>query len=59
MVKQANIPEKTEQPRSPSHMPENSFFFEKMIPTALVLMAVVTVGLILVAMGVLLGLITF
>jgi hypothetical protein len=59
LVKQANIPQKTEQPRSPSHMPENSFFFEKLIPTFLMVMAVITVGLILFALSVLFGLVNF
>ena len=59
MVKQANIPQKAEQERSPSHMPENSFFFDKLIPSALALMAVITVGLILFALSVLFGLVTF
>lgn len=45
--------------RSKSHMPENSFFFEKAVPVLLVVFGVVMAGLILFAAGVLLGLIHF
>lgn len=45
--------------RQSSRMPKNSTLFEKVIPTLLVVMAVVTVGLILFALGVLVGLVTF
>lgn len=40
-------------------MPERSVFFEKVVPILLVLMGVVMVGLIVFALGVLLGLIAF
>lgn len=40
-------------------MPKNSLLFEKIIPAVLILFAVVTVGLIGFAVGVLLGWITF
>ena len=40
-------------------MPEQSFFYEKVIPATLVGAAIVTAGLILFAAGVLLGLINF
>jgi len=46
-------------PRSKSRMPENSVFFEKIIPVVLVIMGVVTIGLILFAAGVLLGFVSF
>lgn len=55
MNKKAN-PSKT---RQASHMPEGSPFFEKVVPALLIFMAVVTVGLILFALSVLLGLISF
>lgn len=42
-----------------SRMPERSVFFEKVVPILLVVMGVVMVGLILFALGVLLGMITF
>ena len=44
---------------SKSRMPENSVLFEKVIPAALVFMGILTVTLILFAMGVLLGVIQF
>lgn len=42
-----------------SHMPKNSILFEKIIPISLLVMGVITVGLILFAAGVLLGLVKF
>ena len=42
-----------------SHMPKDSFLFEKVVPASLIIMGIVTVGLILFAAGVLLGLIKF
>ena len=47
------------QPHDKSRIPGNSTFFEKIIPALLILMGVVTVVLILLAAGVLLGLIRF
>ena len=44
---------------SKSHMPPNSFLFEKIVPIALIAMGVVTVGLILFAAGVILGIVHF
>ena len=41
------------------HMPENSVFFEKIVPALLILMGIITGGLILFAAGVLLGLVHF
>ena len=45
--------------RRKSHMPENSIFFEKLIPMLLIGLAVVMGGLILFAAGVLLGFVSF
>ena len=42
-----------------SHMPKDSFLFEKVVPAALILMGIVTLGLILFAAGVLLGIVRF
>lgn len=42
-----------------SHMPRNSVLFEKIIPALLILMGVITVGLMLFAAGVLLGIVHF
>jgi len=42
-----------------SHIPPNTFLFEKIVPTALIAMGIVTVGLILFAAGVLLGIVHF
>lgn len=42
-----------------SHMPEDSAFFEKVVPALLILMGVLTAVLILFAAGVLLGIIHF
>ncbi len=45
--------------RQSNRMPENSPFFEKVVPSLLIFMAVVTVALILVAISVLTGIISF
>jgi hypothetical protein len=45
--------------RGKSHMPANSVFFEKVVPILLALMGLLTVGLVLFAAGVLMGLIKF
>ena len=42
-----------------SHMPENSLFYEKVVPILLVVMGILTTVLILFAAGVLLGIIRF
>ena len=55
MNKKANL----SKPRQRSRIPEGSPFFEKVVPALLIFMAVVTVGLILFALGILLGLISF
>ena len=44
---------------SKSHIPEKSFLFEKIVPFALILMGVITLGLMLFAAGVLLGIVHF
>jgi len=44
---------------SKSHMPEHSVLFEKIVPALLILMGIITVGLILFAAGVLLGIVHF
>ena len=44
---------------SKSHMPENSFLFEKIIPAALIVLGLVTLGLILFALSLLLGIVHF
>ena len=51
----------TGQPRSnsKSHIPKDSIFFEKIVPMALILMGLITLGLILFAAGVLLGIVQF
>lgn len=42
-----------------SHIPKDSFLFEKVVPAALILMGIITLGLILFAAGVLLGIVQF
>lgn len=42
-----------------SHMPEDSTFFERVIPALLIFMGILTVALILFAAGVLLGIVRF
>jgi hypothetical protein len=44
---------------SKSHIPPNSILFEKIVPVALIVMGIVTVGLMLFAAGVLLGIVHF
>lgn len=45
--------------KNKSHMPKNSLFFEKIVPVSLVTMSIVTIGLVLFAAGVILGIIQF
>jgi hypothetical protein len=45
--------------RRPSRIPEDSFLFEKLIPTSLIIMAILTAGFILFALGVIIGLVKF
>ena len=51
----------TNQPRSvgKSHIPPNSFLFEKIVPIVLIALGIITVGLMLFAAGVLLGVVHF
>jgi len=42
---------------SKSHMPENSFLFEKVVPAILIFLGVVTLGLILFALSLLFGIV--
>lgn len=44
---------------SKSHMPENSVLFEKIVPAALILLGIITLGLILFALNLLLGIVPF
>ena len=46
-------------PKAKSHIPQNSILFEKIIPVVLILLGVITLGLMLFAAGVLLGIIHF
>lgn len=46
-------------PKFKSHIPQNSILFDKIIPIALILMGVITLGLMLFAAGVLLGIVHF
>lgn len=46
-------------PRTKSRIPEESTFFNKVVPLLMIVMALVMGGLILFAAGVLLGLVTF
>jgi hypothetical protein len=45
--------------RSKSHMPQHSFFFDRIVPILLIIMAIILVGLMLFAAGVLVGLVHF
>lgn len=42
-----------------SHMPKDSVFFEKIVPISLIFLGVITLGLILFAAGVILGIVQF
>ena len=44
---------------STSHIPEKSFLFEKIVPIALITMGIVTIGLMVFAAGVVLGIVHF
>ena len=46
-------------PEEANRIPKESFFFRKVVPALLALMALLTAGLILFALGILFGLITF
>jgi hypothetical protein len=62
-IRQKHIHEEpmTAQPQlnRKSHIPRNSVFFEKIVPVALLVMGMITLGLILFAAGVLLGIVHF
>jgi hypothetical protein len=45
--------------KSKSHMPKDSLFFEKIVPISLIIMGIVTLGLMLFAAGVILGIVHF
>jgi len=45
--------------KSKSHMPKDSLFFEKIVPISLITMGIITLGLILFAAGVILGIVRF
>ena len=45
--------------KTTSHMPADSVLFEKIVPALLVFMGLLMLGLILVAVGVLLGIVHF
>jgi len=53
-----NVPKRSPA-KSKSRIPENTVLFEKIIPTALAFMGILTVILILFAIGVLLGIVRF
>ena len=44
---------------SKSHIPQNSVFFEKVVPITLIAMGIITLGLMIFAAGVLLGIVHF
>jgi hypothetical protein len=45
--------------KSKSHMPKDSLFFEKIVPISLATMAIITIGLMVFAAGVILGIVHF
>ena len=45
--------------KSKSHMPQNSVFFEKIVPIVLIILGIIMLGLMLFAAGVLVGLVHF
>jgi len=45
--------------KSKSHIPRNSILFEKIVPISLLALGVITLGLILFAAGVILGIVKF
>jgi hypothetical protein len=42
-----------------SHIPKKSFLFERVVPAALIVLGIVTIGLMVFAVGVLLGFVKF
>jgi len=47
------------RPTGKSHIPPNSFLFEKLVPALLILMGLIMLGLVLFAVGVLIGIVHF
>ena len=43
----------------PTHMPKDSILFEKVVPILLLILGLITLGMVLFATGVLLGLVKF
>ena len=58
-MSETNHPENANRRRARSHMPQNSLFFEKIVPILLAGMGIVMILLVLFAAGVLLGVIHF
>jgi len=58
-VKTTQQHDRKNAPHPPSRIPKGSVFFEKIVPVLLVVMGILTIGLILFALGILLGLIQF
>ena len=44
---------------SKSHIPKDSLFFEKIVPISLIVLGLITLGLIIFAAGVILGIVHF
>ena len=60
MSREAELADSTRKiPRTKSRIPPNSVFFEKIIPALLIGMAILTVIFVLIALGVLLGLVPY
>jgi hypothetical protein len=56
---EANRQERMSALRQKSHMPQQSMFFEKIVPLLLIVMGIIMAGLVLFAAGVLLGIVRF
>ena len=50
---------KTIRANSTSHIPEKSFLFEKIVPASFIILGILTLGLILFATAILLGIVKF
>jgi len=59
LLDEVNRQERMNALRSKSHMPQQSVFFEKIVPILLIAMGIVMAALILFAAGVLLGIVRF
>jgi hypothetical protein len=55
----SKTPAKKPAPPNSSRIPENSAFYQKIVPALLISMAVITVILILFAIGILVGIVSF